>query len=258
MSCKLLMVPLFALALQAQIKAPQMGAVRCADGSVRRVYGVPGAFVLGKPFAASATAVSFSEKAGIVATSSAVLLVDASGKVIGDWAMADAGAAVGLEADPSSAVAWLPKSSSLLTWSGDSFQQTAVPDPPQGSVLSVRRDNTQAYLTVSDETRSVSEYGISLSSGEIVSQHYLPGITGAVLSLNSSLLFADATGLALQTVAGTQSFPLTGSGLAMERMGDGWVHVTAANSSKTWAVHISGGDVIIYELPGTAGVSEPR
>jgi hypothetical protein len=258
MCCKLLILPLLAFGLQAQIKAPQMGAVRCADGSVRPVYGVPGAFVLGKPFATSATAASFSETAGIIATRSAVLLLDATGRIIGHWTIADAGATVGIEGDPFSAIAWLPKSSSVLTWDGGNFQQTAVADPPRGRVLSVRRDSAQAYLLAIDETGSVSEYGISLVSGEIVSQLYLPGVTGAVMPLGSSLLFAETGGLALRTDAGTQSFPLSGSGLAMERMSGNWAHVTAANSAKTWAVHLIGSEVRIYELPGTAGGMGPQ
>jgi hypothetical protein len=260
MSCKLFTVPLLlAIALQAQIKAPQMGAVRCADGSVRPVYGVPGAFVLGTPIATSAIGASFSGEAGIIATPSAILLVDANSKVIGRQTIADAGAVVGIETDSSSAIAWLPRSSSLLIWNGGSFGRIAVSDPPHGRVLSLRRDSAQAYLTVIDETRSVSEFSISLRSGEVVSQRYVPGATGAALTLGSSSLVVSGTGgLALETAAGTQAVPLAGAGLALERMSDGWVHVTAVNPQKTWAVHFNGDVATSYELPGTAGLLEPR
>lgn len=258
MWCKVLAVPLLALAVQAQIKAPQMGAVRCADGSVRPVYGVPGALVLGKPIAISAVAASFSEAGGVIATTSAILLVDGAGKPLGQWTASDPGASVGIEADGTSAVAWLPKFSSLLTWNGSAFERTVVPVPPVGQVTSVRRDSASAYLLVADGAGSVSEYIISLTSGEILSIRYLPGITGKPLTFGSFLLFQDGAGIAIQSAAGSQSIPLSGTKLTMEKMGNEWVHVIGSNSSGSWALHLAAEDSKLFELPGVSGLQESK
>jgi hypothetical protein len=258
MLSKLLLLPALALVLQAQIQVPQLGSVRCSDGTVRPVFGVPAAFVLGKPLASAALSASFSDKGGIVASTSAVRLLEATGKPIGEFKVADPGVIVDIETDPSSALAWLPLTSSLLMWDGAAFQQLVLPSPPAGRVSALRRDGSRAFLLVAEPEGGVSEDEISLDSGNINSVRYLPGVTGPAFSAGAFVLFPDPTGLAINGPTGSNSIPIPGSGLRMEKMTGDWIHITTANSNRHWALHVTSGTLQLFQLPGIPGSKESK
>lgn len=250
MFSKFLVLPVLAIALQAQILVPQLGSIRCSDGSVRPVLGVPASFVLGKPFASSAISASFSEQGGIIAAGGGVQLLDASGKLIGEFKTADPGALVDIDSDSSSALAWLPRTASLLIWNGSDFEQIALPSPPSGRVTSLRRDGSRAFLLVVEDGGGVSENEISLNSGYIDSVRYMAGVTGPAFSLGAFLLSSNGMVMEVQGPAGTQAIPLAASALSLEKMTSEWVHITAANSTRHWALHLRPGASQLYELPG--------
>lgn len=254
MSPKLLLLPFVALVLQAQVQVPQLGSVRCGDGSVRPVYGVPAVFVLGKPLLTDAVSASFSEKGGIVATIDTVRLIDASGRTLNDVKTMDPGAVVGIYLDLTSALAWLPASSSLLYWQDEAFHLTTLPFPLIGQVTSVYREGSQAVLLVTENNHSVSRNEVSLSSGEITSVRLLPNVTGPAFSTGSYLLSGTETGIEIEGPDGHASLPLPVRELVMEQMTTGWIRIGSLKSARSWALHLKPGVVEVYELPAVAPI----
>jgi hypothetical protein len=246
---KLPLVSLFALMAQAQVHVPQVGSIRCVDGSVRPVYGVPASFVLGKPLLFSATSSSFSEAGGIVATSGAVHLLNVDGKPIGEFATAETRPLVNIDSDVSSATAWLPETNSLLYWDGSSFQQVVLPSPLSGRVTGLRRDGGRAVLLVF-ENGGVSETAISLSSGNTLSEVLLPSVNGPAFREGEFILFPSETGLEIEGPEGRRSLAVAAaSDLSIERLSTQWLHLSSAASGHHWALHITNGTLQLLELP---------
>lgn len=256
---KFLLLPFVALLLQAQVHVPRMGAVRCADGSVRPVYGVPAAFVLGKPLFVSAVSASFSSGGGIVAAKGAVHLLDATGKELGEFRTADPGTLVGIDAGVSTAAAWMPRSSSILFWDDGAFRKILLPTVPAGRVTGIRRSGSSVILLVLENEGGVSENTVSLSSGYITAVAFLAGVNGPAFRQGTSVFFANGNGLERETAGGaTESLPLPAPALRMESMGQDWVHLFSASSTRHWALHLTNGPPRLYELPGIARVQEGK
>lgn len=254
---KLLLLPFIALILQAQLQVPSVGSIRCADGSVRPVYGLPASFVLGKPLLSSAVASSFSKSGGIVATADSIKLLNAAGQFVAAFKASDPRALVDIGAEVSSAIAWLPQTLSLVFWEGSAFSEIVLSSPPSGRVTALRRDNSNAVLLVLEEGGGVSENVISLRSGNLVSATFLPGVEGAAFRQGDFVLFPNATGLEMEGPDGAQLIPIPNVGLktgpmplGIERMAQDWLHVTSAASTRHWALHFANGAMELFELPG--------
>lgn len=247
----LLLFPLLALVLHAEVQVPQMGSVRCADGSVRAVYGVPASFVLGKPLLLSAVSSSFSAGAGIVATRDAIQLLDPSGGPLALSPSPDPEALVDIGKDAFSAVAWLPGTSSLLYWDGNGFRRTEIPAPPAGRIVGVRRSASSAVLLVLEDG-AASEHEISLSSGYLLSTRLLNDVAGPALKVGEFLVSTGQAEIEIDGPGGRRSISVPAANLALERMASDWIHVFSARSTRHWALQLDQGTVQLFELPAAS------
>lgn len=243
------LLPLIVVLLQGQIHTPQAGFIRCADGTVKAVYGVPGAFVLGRPILGSVVSSSFSEQGGIVATRDAIRVLDAIGNPVAEFSSADSGALVDMETGASSAIAWLPASLSLLSWDGKAFHETQMGAPVAGQVIAVRLAQGAAVLTVLDQD-AVSEQTIALNSGYLLSVHFLAGVHAPVMQVGTSIVFRGERALEIDGPAGHQSLDFPLQEIRLERMSSRWIHILSTNSRRHWALHVTArGDSELCELP---------
>lgn len=257
MLCKLPLLLSLGVLLQAQVHVPHMGFVRCSDASVRAVYGVPGAFVIGQPVLFHTSSSSFSASGGIVATQTSVLLLDTSGKSIGEFPANDSRTLVNIGSKLSTAIAWLAATQTLLYWDESAFHEVKLPVPISGRVTSIRRDGSRAMLLVwSDGV--VSEIAVSLDSGDIQSETFVAGVSGPAFRESGFILFPSSNGLEIEGPTSHTSLPLPSSDLSIERMTSGWLHLASASSGRNWALHVTPGILELFQLPSIPRVEIAR
>lgn len=121
-----------AVALGAQqrttvpVAGPLIGVVHCSDGSLRDIYGLPANLLYGAPLGRGVDAAAFSSAAGLVLRSGQIEYLGTDGTVLSAYATDEpnpllAVSPVGAVKTSGFAVAmaWLPSSNLLLTWSGE-------------------------------------------------------------------------------------------------------------------------------------------
>ncbi len=171
------LLPIFCLiaSLEAQVATPQMGSVRCPDGSLRPVLGLPASFVIGPPIMQPVDSVSFSGSGGLVSAKGQIQLFDRGGSPVSEFEAGDLATLVNIDGGLQTAIVWLPASHSILYWDGTLFLRTDVPQEIHGTVTSIRRDADHARLLVFED-KGVIELTVALDSGNTVSALPLPGI----------------------------------------------------------------------------------
>jgi hypothetical protein len=244
--------------LHAQVHAPQAGVVRCVDGSVHPVYGVPGSFVVGPAWSAGATTISFSDQAGLVASTGAIRLLSASGAETGRYATSEAAPVLSVEGDAQSAIAWLPEQQAIIRWNGTSFDRFAL---PPGSIagrvasLSVLKKNEAELLVYENgaPTRTTISLGQQSSVRDIET---VPGASGPVLAFGSLLLFRDKSGITLESPNGLRrTLPLPPD-VAAERMSSHWLHLQSRAARQDWALRLDAAHPELLLLPSVLTSSE--
>lgn len=209
--------PVAALCGQAlqtpRLATPQLGAVRLADSSIHRVYGVVGNFVLGDPLLTSAHSASFSSSSGLVAFSDRILLLDRNMATLATQPI-EGNAITSVTAGANTAIAWISDKSVLWFWTGSAFASVAVQNLPSGMVLSVRRTGVQATLLYADKTATVS-----LETGNLIDCREV----------------SDATLASVEKATGVNS-----PDLVIEQMNDLYVHVSSHSDNRTWVIRADG------------------
>ena len=109
--------------------------VRYANRTVRVVYGVPSNFVIADQMLDSADAVSFSNSGGMVAKNGKVqIFAEGQRTASGEYSVGTITPVLNVDGELTTAVAWLPGSSVLLHWTGQSFAATEVAPGPGARV----------------------------------------------------------------------------------------------------------------------------
>jgi hypothetical protein len=196
-----LLLLLLAALSSAEVNPPRVGFVRYADATVRIIYGVEASFLVGQPVQSQVNAASFSDNAGILSRNGQIEILTAAGTVSAATA-GEHDALVGIDGSLSTAIAWLPGAQTLKRFDGASFQSIEVPAALPGKVLCVRADGEDAALLV-ESGHSVSEITISLSSGNILSENFLPGVQAPAAYVANFIVYADEHGLQIRGQDGT-------------------------------------------------------
>ena len=204
-----------------RLSTPRIGEVRLSDGSIRRVVGSPGGFVLGSPLIRGALSASFSDKGGIVALANKLVILDHLVNPIGEEPV-EGPAIVNVSGDPTTAIAWIAKNSTLVFWSGTSFTSVTAQGVPNGNVWAIRRSGNQAVLMVDEQ-----QVTVSAATGNLIDCHPVPGIRPTAV--------AQATGQNIDD-------------LTIEQMSDQYLHVFSRVDARTWVV-TANGDGRLWELP---------
>ncbi len=242
--------------LYAEVGAPQIGVVRYSDGSVRAVYGLAANFIIaGKPFA-SADAVSFSDRAGLLAKNGTIQLVKADGATLAKYESNESKPVLNVDGDAESAIAWLPSEHALLRWTNAGFRLYPLA-PLDGRVTSLKADGPdRAQLWILNNDGSTSRATATLSTGELVSVDAIPGASGPAFAQQSALISHERGGLAIETANGLRQTVSVPSDVVIERMSSGWLHLSSASTNQDWALRVAGSEVELFVLPAAQSRQE--
>lgn len=236
-------------AVWGAVSTPNVGMVRCRDGGVYGLRGLHANLIVGARAFSLAQAASFSSQGGLVATDGRLLFIGANGVIQSSYFEGEASPVVNIDSDASSAIAWLPRRSELLTWTGSQFVPTPV--ALGGFVDSVRMAApNSAQLLVTEADSSVVSVTVSLPDGGVTNISGIPGATGSAFYQQSFLLFHDANGLEVQESNGSmRALPITQSDLTFERIGADWVHIASTSAQRDWVLHLNSTVLELSELP---------
>ncbi len=239
------------LALWAQIATPQIGFMQDGGNALRPVYGIAGNFVLGDSAAADVQASSFSGSFGMLKTRSTLIVIDRQGQVVASQDAPAGPALFAFSRTGAPALAYLPDANVLLQWSDGVFQQ--VPFVFSTTVLSIASVDAEqaAFILLRDD--GLWDVRILLSTGEMISQTLLLGITAPALMLaTGEVIYGDANGIVVRKPNGVEKhidaqLPPT---FAFQQIGEGWIQVRDLATQQQYAVRLTEGKEQFYALPG--------
>lgn len=236
--------------LYAAVSAPQIGVIRCSDGSVRSVYGLAANFILAAKPLATADAVSFSDRAGLIALNGAIELVQPNGALLGKYESHETKPILNVDGDAGSAIAWLPSENAVLCWTGSNFRLYSIA-PLEGRVTTLRASAPdRAQLLILNGDGSSSRATVILSTGELLTLDIVPATSGPAFAQQTAILSRGANGLVVDTASGLrQSLPVPND-VVVERMSSEWLHLSSAGTNRNWALHMAGAQVELFVLPG--------
>lgn len=235
--------------LQAQVHAPRIGVIRCSDGSVRAVYGLAANFILASKPVAIADAVSFSDRAGLIAANGRIQLVKSDGTRIGEYASRETNPVLNVDTDAASAIAWLPFEHAILRWAGASFRRIPVA-PLEGRVTSLEAvAPDSAQLLILNDDGSTSRATIALSTGALVSMDIVPGASGPAFEQQAALISHEQKELVIELANGLRQHLSVPGDVTIERMSSEWLHLSSAATNQHWALHVVGSQVDLFVLP---------
>jgi hypothetical protein len=245
----------------AQVNAPRAGLARFEDQRLRIVLGIPSSLIVDRVPLGAATAASFSDYGGLIAENGNVELVSSGGTLIAVYQAADPAPVLNVDGPLATALAYLPSTQTLLTSDGTSFSHINLLGVSlQGQVSSIHRGiGETAHLLVSHADNTVSEVIVSLRTGNVSSEDYLPAAHGRALLQHGWMVSTTTYGL---TVDGSthREFRLSEKALpqgdiTIERMSSYWLHVFSASTGQHWALYLSASEMSLSWLP-PAGVSQ--
>ncbi len=239
----------------AQLGVPQPGVARFADRSLRVVRGIPANLIVGRTPVGTAAAASFSNSGGLIAENGQIKLLSPGAAVIAEYECADPAPVLNVDGPLSTALAWLPSQTAILSWTGTSFSKTSLQAAAlDGQVSAIRRTAVEtAELLLVHPDGTVSEVTISLKTGNIFSEDYLPSAHGRAFLQHSWMVSPTPNGL---SVDGTSHHefqlsdkPLAAADLTIERMSTDWLHISSASTGQNWALYLSTRDMNLSWLP---------
>jgi hypothetical protein len=251
----LIALSLTAVTMWAQLAIPQIGFMQDSANALRPVYGVAGNFVLGDSAAADVQAASFSGSFGMLKTGSTLIIIDRQGQAVASQDAPAGPALFAFSRTGAPALAYLPQSNVLLQWSDGVFQQVTL-DPQMfasNTVLAIAAVDEGLAAFVLQRNDGLWDVQIRLSTGEVMSQTALLGMTAPVLMLaTGELIYGDANGIVVRNPDGVEKhidaqLPAT---FAFQQIGEGWIQVRDPASQQQCALRLTEGKEQFYILPG--------
>ncbi len=247
-----LVIGLGCLPALAQVNSPKIGTARYPDGSLHSVFGIPDNMVVSIIPVDTVEVSSFSNQDGLVETNGMIRLVDPKLTILGAASVYEK-PVLSIQADSSSALAWLPIAHILLHWNGTQFQ----PVPVAGSDISgivtdlQMSGTTQARLIVQHSDNSVSAAIVSLSDGSLVTETTLPSVTGNTAVVGTFLAYFANKQLIADNLSGDRrTVPFTVADAVFEHVSSNWLHLYSPSLQQHWALHLTASDMHLSLLPG--------
>jgi hypothetical protein len=230
---------------QQAIAPPVVGAFRDSTGSLKRVIGVPGNFVLAGAGISNVLSAAFSSTAGLVKTDAEVLVLNLSAQIVNRFQV-PAGPAL-FAFDQSGAPA-------LAFFSGKLFQfvgANLIPVGWRGQAIAIASTGSQSATVIARDHRGLLSLQISLPTGDITSQTPLSDIAApALLFPTGNLLFTRDGAIAIRDPSGVERKISTAIRVAsFESMGGEWVTVHEAFSSRVFGLRIGPQNLDLYQMP---------
>ncbi len=243
---------------QPPLAKPHIGYVMDRQGSLRRLYGTAGNFILGEVLSAENISFAGSAIGALVKTPTEVIWLAAGGEVNNCWPAPPGEAQFAFEPAGSGAFVFFPEKPVLMHIAGGRLEAVpldierlagsvvAMAAPGQGvAELAVRRGDETWLVTVSPE------------SGEIIDERLLAGVSGPVHLLDGGVLYSGRSELVWRSRRGIEkTFPLDAAIEWFATLGAGWVAVSAkadgAAVSTLYGLRLEEGREGIYQLPEVA------
>jgi hypothetical protein len=211
--------------------------------------------VADQPFA-MADAVSFSDRAGLIASKGKIQLLGSDGLLIGEYNSREANPILNVEGDKATAIAWLPSERTLLRWAVKQFRVFPVP-AIEGRVTSIRTAGAdRAQLLIFNNDGSTSRAVVALTAGDVISLDTVPGVSGPVFAEQKSLIFREGKNLAIETPDGVRHTLRVPGNVVIERMSSEWLHLSFAGTNRHWALHLVGSQPELFVLPDVQSTEE--
>jgi hypothetical protein len=261
--------PLAGAAPGGRPAAPQVGVVRCADGSLRVLYGLPLNLFYGPEVGTGAGRAAFANDIGLLANSRGITLISTGGALVGSLEVNAFEAVLGVAPLPATAVplagrvaAWLPADRSLAAWNGAGFALVPV-DSFSGVVRAITPlTQGEAALLISLPEGGVARSVVSLQNGQILSSTLADSSALAIYERAGFTLSLDAQGLTVSDAAGhIQMFPIAEPNLAIDSVADRAVVLRSPRTNASWVLQLDDaalarGALRLSVLPGSA-VAKP-
>ncbi len=234
---------------QRALAPPQVGFIRDTRGEVRPVNGLAGNFLVDGAASSGVVSFAYSGPFGLLKSASALLVIDQQGRTIASVDAPPGPALFAFSAGGSPALAYFEQSKALRVWNGHAFQPGPNIDQAALSIASLSRTLGALVVQRGDD---LWELGFELSTGAIVSQTALPGITSPMLLLaGGGFVYRDAQGVVVRHVDGSQKHIAAHlpASLAFGQMGNGWIQVTDLATGRLFAVNVQSGHEGYYILP---------
>ena len=223
------------VALWAQLATPQIGFIQDSGNALRPVYGIAGNFVLGDSAAAGVQAASFSGSFGMLKTRSTLIVIDRQGQVVASQDAPAGPALFAFSRTGAPALAYLPDANVLLQWLDGVFQQVPLDSPT--NVLSIASIDAGQAAFILQRDDGLWDVRILLSTGEMISQTLLLGITAPALMLaTGEVIYGDANGIVVRKPNGVEKHIDTqlAPTFAFQQIGEGWIQVLGRQHSRRW------------------------
>jgi len=234
-----------AVCAQQAISPPVVGAFRDSTGSLQRVIGVPGNFVLAGPGISNVLSAAFSSMAGLVKTDAEVLVLNASTQIVNRFQVPAGPALFAFDAKGAPALAFF--SNKLFQFAGSNLNLTGW----TGDAISIASTGPQSATVIVHVGRELQTLQISLPSGDVNSQTRLFDIAApALLFPTGNLVFTSDGAIVVRDPSGVERQVSTAIRVAsFESMAGEWVTVHEAFSSRVFALRIGPQDLDLYQLP---------
>ena len=255
--------------------APQVGVVRCADRSLRLVYGLPLNLIYGPALASGADRAAFANDGGLVADARGLTLLSINGSSLG-WLPANAmGAVPGVGPSPRSgagtassfsgrAAAWLPETSSIAVWNGSRFNVVHV-DSVSGAVESITPlSAATAALYITQPGGGVVRDVVSLETGQILSSTVANPAATTMYERNGFTLSIGSHGLTISNASNqVQVLPLPAKNLVIDSVADNAIVLRSERGISSWLLQLNNpslarGALVLSELPGPPPIEPAR
>jgi hypothetical protein len=239
-----------AASAQQGIAPPQLGFIAAADRSLRPVLGFPGNLLLGSAAADNIQSAAWSGSYGLAKSDDLLMAFDGT-HMLGSIDVSRGPALFAFHSDGSPALALLPQSGELYSWTGAGFKLiTFREDLLEGNPLAIAVPQFDRVSVIVQRA-----YGLWLvvesTSDEIESQSALPGVQAPVLLQNDGgLLYMDQTSLVIRDGSGNERrMKLSLSMAELHWMGTEWLQAVEANSGHQYAMRITPGFERISQIP---------
>lgn len=245
----------FVLNAQSGIDGPSVGLVRDPSGAVRPVLGLAANFWLGKPVAVGVLSCGFSGRAGLLKTSSRLLVLDARGQTTATLDAPEGPALFAFSRDGAPSLVYYPLAGQIQRWVVGRLEPIpldthAIP----GVVLALSYNGGPWATLLVQRDRTIWKLTISTFTGFVRTRTAVPGIAAPVLlNGDGSLVYSTAHGVILRRADGSET-PLAGpvSAAGLTRLGEDWILAREPGNGRSFALRLTPGRERAYQLPEVA------
>lgn len=254
-------------AAESSFHAPLVAVARDDFRQLRIVYGVTGNFILKDVIAKDVLNWAFSNAGGLVQTRTALLLVDANGRMTRSVKTAESPTLLAPGTASLPALYYSSANSHLRQVRAETDQEVALePEALAGDLVALRAvSRNRAELAVCRD-RDLWLLTVKLSNGSVDREIAVGGSAGeaacgtaktpAVLLMNGAVIAASATEIIIQNAGGMERRiephrrGQTGSAFQIRQAGDGWIEVDSEKNPPL-LVRVAGAGEGTYRLPNT-------